>query len=94
MSQYQSSINYPKIISYRNISIYDSLEGKNQDLWIPSSELERLLNEGLVGFYINGLPLRTRSKVIKQKIWGILGYPIPETFQKTQPRFSGQLFDT
>lgn len=94
MNHYESSKNYPKIISERNLSIYDSLEGKNQDLWIPTLELERLLNEGLAGFSISGLPLRTRSKVIKQKICEILGYPIPKTFQKTQPRFFGQLFDT
>jgi hypothetical protein len=94
MSQYHSSMNYPKTISERNLSIYDSLEGRHQDLWIPTSELERLLNEGLVGFSTRGLPLRTRSKFIKQKICEILGYPIPKTFKKTQPRFFGQLFDT
>lgn len=90
----QNSADYPKIISERNISIYDSLEGKNQDLWIPTLELERILNNGLIGFSISGLPLRTRSKVIKTKICQILGYPIPEKFKKTQPRFLGQLFDT
>ncbi|MBK9926823.1 MAG: restriction endonuclease [Anaerolineales bacterium] len=74
--------------------MYDSLEGKNQDLWIPTPDLERLLNKGLSAFSISGLPLRTRSKIIKQKICEILGYPIPETFQRTQPRFFGQLFDT
>jgi hypothetical protein len=94
MSHHESSVNYPKIISERNLSIYDSLERKNQDLWIPTSELERLLNKELIGFSIGGMPLRTRSKVVKQKICEILGYPIPETFKKTQPRFFGQLFDT
>jgi hypothetical protein len=94
MNHYHSSTNYPKKISDSNLSIYDPVNGKNQDLWIPTSELERILNEGLRGFSISGLPLRTRSKVIKRKICEILGYPVPETFQKTQPRFLGQLFDT
>jgi hypothetical protein len=39
-------------------------------------------------------PLRTRSKVLKSKVCSVLGYPIPASFKKTQPRFPGQNFDT
>jgi len=94
MNQNHTHYDYPKRISERNLSIYDPLEEDNQDLWIPTSVLERLLNNGLIGFSTSGLPLRTRSKVIKQEVCRILGYPIPISFKKTQPRFPGQLFDT
>ena len=46
------------------------------------------------GISLAGLPLRTRSKVIKEHICRSLGYPVPPSFRKTQPRFPGQLFDT
>ncbi len=38
--------------------------------------------------------MRTRSKVVKEKVCEVLGYPVPKSFQKTQPRFPGQFFDT
>jgi hypothetical protein len=53
-----------------------------------------LLSNGLKGFSTDGLPIRTRSKVVKSKICEILGYPIPKKFEKTKPRFPGQNFDT
>ncbi|MBZ5555095.1 MAG: restriction endonuclease [Acidobacteriia bacterium] len=80
-------------ISKSGLSIYDKIE-VGSDLWIPSPELEVLLNEGLRNTPLFGLPLRTRSKVVKEKICRILGYPIPSSFKKSHPRFLGQLFDT
>lgn len=56
-------------------------------------ELQEILSQALIGYSLNGLPLRTRSKVVKEEICKALGYPIPETFKKTQPRFPGQNFD-
>lgn len=94
MSQYHLFDNLPSKIADKGLSIYDPLDEENKDLWIPTTELERLLNKGLMGFSTKGLPLRTRSKVIKQEVCKILGYPIPKSFKKTQPRFPGQLFDT
>lgn len=94
MSQYHLFDDLPSRIADKDISIYDPLDEENKDLWIPTPELERLLNKGLVGFSTEGLPLRTRSKIIKQEVCKILGYPIPKSFKKTQPRFPGQLFDT
>jgi len=32
--------------------------------------------------------------VVKQHVCRLLGYPVPDSFRKTQPRFPGQLFDT
>lgn len=75
------------------LSIYDIIDCNNNDLWYSDLELEELLNENLIGFSLNGLALRTRSKVIKSKICDVLGYPIPKSFLKTQPRFYGQNFD-
>lgn len=86
-------IDYPKIISEHGLSIYDSIELDDKYLYIPSGELERILSNRLVGFSLSGLPLRTRSKIVKQEICKALGYPVPNSFKKTQPRFLGQNFD-
>jgi hypothetical protein len=56
--------------------------------------LQAILDEGLRGLSLAGLPLRTRSKVVKERVCRALGYPVPLSFQKTQPRFPGQMFDT
>lgn len=61
--------------------------------WIPTKHLEHLLNMEMVGLSLVGLPLRTRSKVVKQAVCLALGYPIPTSFKKTQPRFLGQQLD-
>ncbi len=42
---------------------------------------------------MGGLPLRTRSKVVKSAVCEALGYPTPLAFKQTQPRFPGQNFD-
>lgn len=81
-------------ISRSRLSIYDYIEVGDPKLWIPSSDLEALLDKGLRGLSVAGLKLRTRSKVVKQKVCEILGYPVPIAFQKTHPRFPGQAFDT
>jgi hypothetical protein len=81
---------YVAKISQRGVSIYDSVD---PDLWIPTSQLEVLLNDRLAGMSLHGLPIKTRSKVVKQAICRALGYPIPRSFKKTQPRFPEQLFD-
>lgn len=62
-------------------------------LWIPSTDLEFLLKKGLSGRSLKALPIRTRSKVVKTAICESLGYPIPKSFRRFQPRFPGQLFD-
>lgn len=85
---------YIQSISKSGLTIYDPIEVGDPNFWLPSKELEITLNAALHGICLNGLPLRTRSKVVKQKICKALGYPIPATFEKTQPRFPGQCFDT
>jgi len=86
--------NYKENIKNSSKTIYDSIETGDLDLWIPSQSLEALLNEGLIGLSLKGLPLRTRSKAVKEQVCAALGYPIPNSFKKTNPRFPGQNFDT
>lgn len=76
------------------LTIYDPIAIGDPTLWIPTPELQALLHAGMVGMSLKGLPLRTRSKVVKQRVCEVLGYPVPQSFQKTQPRFPGQMFDT
>lgn len=75
------------------LSIYDEIDPQDRELFIPLYALENILSEALIGKSLNGLPLRTRSKVVKSLICEALGYPIPRSFIKTQPRFPGQNFD-
>jgi len=85
---------YVESIRKSGLTIYDPVEIGDPVLWIPTLDLQSLINEGLVGISLAGLPLRTRSKVVKKHICTALGYPTPHSFQKTQPRFLGQMFDT
>jgi len=85
---------YVKAIRESGLSIYDPIDIGDPKLWIPTPELEKLLNEDLCGLSLDGLPLRTRSKVLKEHVCRVLGYPVPKSFKKNQPRFPGQLFDT
>ena len=80
-------------IRQSGLSIYDPIEVGHPTLWIPTPELQTLLNDGLCGISLSGLPLRTRSKVVKESVCRVLGYPTPRSFKKCQPRFMGQMFD-
>lgn len=90
----EEMIDYVENIRQSGISIYDPIEIGDPSLWIPSKPLEQILSDGLIGSSLHGLPLRTRSKRVKELICKALGYPIPSTFTKSQPRFPGQDFDT
>ena len=85
---------YVSAIQRSGLTIYDPINIGDPELWIPTPELEELLNAGLTGISLVGLPLRTRSKVVKEHVCRTLGYPVPSSFKKTQPRFPGQFFDT
>ena len=85
---------YTREIARSGLSIYDPIEIGDPLFWIPAPELQELLNRGLQGISLAGLPLRTRSKVVKTAVCKALGYPVPSSFAKTQPRFPGQMFDT
>ena len=83
---------YEEAIAASGLSIYHSQEVYPK-LFIPNEALEQILNSKLVGQRLN-YPLRTRSKVVKTMVCESLGYPVPSSFRKTQPRFPGQNFDT
>lgn len=87
------SFRYPIAIRQSGFSIHEPIEIGDPSLWIPSDRLEALLNTALTGRSLAGLPLRTRSKVVKESICAALGYPIPASFRRTRPRFPGQSFD-
>lgn len=63
-------------------------------LYFPNDALEALLAKHLCGLDLSGLPIRTRSKVLKTRVCEILGYTAPKSFKKTQPRFYAQNLDT
>lgn len=86
-------INYPLNLSRSGLTIYDHIDPRDYDLFIPTDELESILSNGLIGLSLEGFPIKSRSKYVKQHICQILGYPVPSTFAKTQPRFPGQNFD-
>lgn len=89
----RNPIDFKSAIQTSGIDIYSSIEVGDANFWIPTLQLESLLNQGLIGLDLSGLALRTRSKVVKQAVCLALGYPIPQSFKKTQPRFFGQQLD-
>lgn len=74
------------------LTIYDLVE-VGSTLWIPSPELEAILDASLRGMVLAGFPLRTRSKRMKERVCDALGYPVPKTFCRKRPRFPGQQLD-
>lgn len=89
-----NSKRYVDAIRRSGLTIYDPIKVGDPELWIPTPELQILLDAKLQGISLAGLPLRTRSKVVKTKVCEALGYPIPTSFKRSQPRFPGQMFDT
>jgi hypothetical protein len=90
----KTPLNYKNAIQSSGFDIYSPIEIGDADFWIPTPHLETLLNQALIGLDLNGLPLRTRSKIVKMAVCEALGYPVPKSFKKTQPRFLGQQLDT
>ena len=83
---------YVAAIRASGLTIYDAVEIGSR-LWIPSPELESVLDAGLRGMDLAGLPLRTRSKRVKERVCEALGYPVPKSFGRKRPRFPGQQLD-
>ena len=85
---------YITAIRHSGLTIYDHIDTGDPDLWIPTITLEKILGKAMTGISLFGLPLRTRSKLVKENVCKSLGYPIPSNFKKTRPRFPGQNFNT
>lgn len=83
-----------KNIAQSGLTIHDPINKVDKNLWLSDEELELILNEGLMGLSLKGMANRTRSKFVKEVVCRVLGYPVPKSFKKTQPRFVGQDFDT
>lgn len=86
-------VDYVVEISNSGLTIDSHIEIGDPELWIPTPELEDILHLGMMGFNVAGLPNRTRSKVLKGRVCEVLGYPVPKSFARSQPRFKGQQFD-
>jgi hypothetical protein len=80
-------------IRHSGLTIYDQITIGDPLLWIPTPELEFILDTSLRGVALGGLALRTRSKITKRHICLALGYPVPTTFKRTKPSFPGQMLD-
>ena len=89
-----SADEYVRNIQNAGITIHTPITIGHPELWIPDEILEQILNEKLCGFDVSAYAVKSRSKVVKQQVCEILGYPIEKTFPKVQPRFTGQNFDT
>lgn len=69
-------------------TIYDVPATELTGLFYTPVELETSLRDALVGRKdLADLPVRTRSKVAKTLICEALGYAVPSSFQKVNPRF-------
>lgn len=89
----KSAFDKVDLIKKSGLTIYDQIEIGDPELWLTAPNLQEILDSCLSGISLKGLPLRSRSKVVKSAICTALGYPIPKSFQKTNPRFVGQRFD-
>ena len=70
---------YVAAIQASGLTIYDAVE-VGSVLWIPSPELETILDAGLRGMDLAGLPLPTRKKRVNERVCEALGYPVPKSF--------------
>lgn len=89
----KNPIDFKLAIEASGFDIYSPIEVGDANFWIPTLQLETLLRDALIGHNLAGLALRTRSKVVKQAVCSALGYPVTNSFKKTQPRFLGQQLD-
>lgn len=74
-------------------SIYDAPANVKSATYLTNIHLQQVLADDVVGRSLAGLPLRTRSKVAKTLVCEALGYLVPGSFRKTQPRFPHPNFD-
>ena len=94
MSPRESAALRVALIQASGVTIYESNE-PGSPTFLPAVELEAWLNEGLRGFSVVGLPPKTRSKRVKERVCAVLGYPVPKSFKrvKMSARFPAQDLD-
>src|SRR5437588_9497652 len=79
-------------IAASGLSIYDPLVPDREDFFYPREELEVVLCDHLLGREVPG-ENKTKAKLAKQLVAEAPGYPVPSSFQRTSPRFTGQDLD-
>jgi hypothetical protein len=72
-----------------DLTIYDAVP---PDLRLSADEMKTALTDALSGVRYDQ-PIRTRSKLVKSAVCEALGYPVPASFKRTQPRLIGQNAD-
>lgn len=80
-----------RLIRESGLSIYDPIDSASP-LFFDMLELEQHLRLQLNGLGLD-YPIKTRAKVSKGYVAEAMGYPIPKSFTKNQPRFLGQNLD-
>ena len=88
----RSAQRFAENIQKSGLTIYDLVVIGDPKLWIPTVELEAILNTKLRGISLAGLPLRTRSKVVKEPCLPIVGLPGAEQLSKDAAAISGTAF--
>lgn len=74
-------------IQAAGVSVYENPAVTTSGMFYAPEELEAILRQTLVGAKdLHGLPVRTRSKVAKGLVCEALGYMVPATFTRVQPR--------
>lgn len=80
-----------QLIRESGLSIYHEIDPTGP-LFFDILALEEQLRRELTGRNLD-YPLRTRAKFSKTYVTEAMGYPVPKTFSKNQPRFPGQNLD-
>jgi len=80
-----------KTLTDLGFDIYEPLTDHPEAVFTTAA-LETLLEREMLGQTFDA-PSRTRGKLAKQAVAKALGYPVPKTLRKTQPRFPGQDLD-
>ncbi len=88
---FEDALAIRKAIADLGFDIYEPLMS-HPEIVYSTAELETLLEQELLDQVFDA-PLRTRGKLAKQAVAAALGYPVPETLRRTQPRFPGQDLD-
>lgn len=78
-------------IAASGASIYDEFDRSSENYY-ENQLLEDRLTTKLIGQQWPGA-IRTRSKLSKEAVADALGYPVPKSFKKVQPRFTAQNLD-
>lgn len=75
-------------IAESRLSIYDPIEPSDSNLWVPTPDLEKLLNEGLVGVSLKDLPYKDAIKGGESKSVSLTWLPCSQIVQEDASQIS------